>query len=475
MIKGMIDVISPRCADENCGKRPSYNFKGEKPMYCKEHAKPGMVDVISRRCNHEGCEKQASFGKKGQRKEWCTQHKPEYAEDDSPKCKTCGKHAVFGNPLTMVPEYCSEHKLDDMADVKSKLCEHDKCTIRASFGFNGQRQFCGTHRLKEMSLIGLPTCLKCSKQPTFNLPGQTKGLYCFEHKEESMEDVVNKKCETKHCEKRPSYNYPDQKRGVRCAAHAEEGMVDVRKTKCKSCSAQAIFGKTETSRASVCETHFVEGYVHLMRAKQCSQCLADYEVIVDGVKFCFDHCPNKDYEIAVKRICRYCDMREEVSHVCVSCSRRQHIKEYAVVRHLRKTIEQPFVHDHMIADQECSRKRPDVYFDLPDRVVIVEIDEHQHKTYDESCSCSRMCDIVSAIGGRPVVFVRYNIDSFKWKGRAYRVHPSEKIDLLVNVVKDEIAREISGFAVKLMQLWYDDDLEEYTPCKTENITYLVAI
>jgi hypothetical protein len=29
--------------------------------------------------------------------------------------------------------------------------------------------------------------------------------------------------------------------------------------------------------------------------------------------------------------------------------------------------------------------------------------------------------------------------------------------------------------VKLMQLWYDDDLEEYTPCKIEDITYLVAI
>ena len=51
----------------------------------------------------------------------------------------------------------------------------------------------------------------------------------------------------------------------------------------------------------------------------------------------------------------------------------------------------------IIADQECSRKSPDVYFDLPDRVVIVEIDEHQHKIYDEGCSCARMCEIVAAI------------------------------------------------------------------------------
>ena len=71
--------------------------------------------------------------------------------------------------------------------------------------------------------------------------------------------------------------------------------------------------------------------------------------------------------------------------------------------------------------------------------------------------------------------MRYNIDSFKWHGKAYKADRAEKIDLLVSVVKDEIAREISGFEVKLIQLWYDDDLEEYTPCKTENITYLVAI
>ena len=475
MVKGMIDLVHPKCADENCGKNPTFNFKGKKPMYCKKCAKPGMEDVVHPMCKHEGCEKQAHFGKKGKKREWCGKHKPEGAQDGNVKCKTCGKEAIFGNPLTMVPEYCSEHKLDDMVDVHSKLCEHDQCTVRASFGFNGKKQFCGKHQLKGMVQIGKPTCLKCSKQPVFNIPGEKKGLYCFDHQKPGMKNVVSKRCEAKDCEKQPNFNYPDQKRGVRCAAHAEEDMVDVKRTKCKSCCATAIFGKTEKSRASVCEKHFIEDYVNVVKAKQCSRCLANYEVIVDGVKFCFDHCPDKDYEVAVKRICRYCDAREDVAHVCVSCSHRQHIKEYAVVRHLRKTIEQPFIHDKIIADQECSRKRPDVYFDLPDRVVIVEIDEHQHKTYDEGCSCARMCEIVAAIGGRSVVFIRYNPDSCKWKGKAFKVHPAERIDLLVNVVKDEIAREISGFEVKLMQLWYDDDLEEYTPCKIEDITHLVAI
>ena len=33
--------------------------------------------------------------------------------------------------------------------------------------------------------------------------------------------------------------------------------------------------------------------------------------------------------------------------------------------------------------------------------------------------------------------MRYNIDSFKWHGKAYKADRAEKIDLLVSVVKDE--------------------------------------
>jgi len=39
----------------------------------------------------------------------------------------------------------------------------------------------------------------------------------------------------------------------------------------------------------------------------------------------------------------------------------------------------------------------------------------------------------------------------------------------------ELVRGPTGFKVKLMQLWFDDLLEEYTPCKIEDITLGVAI
>jgi len=42
----MIDVIHPRC-HENDACKPSYNFPGNKmPIYCSMHAKSGMINVL---------------------------------------------------------------------------------------------------------------------------------------------------------------------------------------------------------------------------------------------------------------------------------------------------------------------------------------------------------------------------------------------------------------------------------------------
>ena len=37
-------------------------------------------------------------------------------------------------------------------------------------------------------------CLECKKQPVFNKEGESKPLYCSEHKKEGMVDVKNKRC-----------------------------------------------------------------------------------------------------------------------------------------------------------------------------------------------------------------------------------------------------------------------------------------
>ena len=76
---------------------------------------------------------------------------------------------------------------------------------------------------------------------------------------------------------------------------------------------------------------------------------------------------------------------------------------------------------------------------------------------------------------RPNIIIRFNPDVVRWKGKAFKPDRAERIDLLVNVIKDELSREIHAFEVKLLKLWYDDKLDEYKPCKVTDITENVAV
>ena len=38
-------------------------------------------------------------------------------------------------------------------------------------------------------------------QPVFNLPEQSKALYCFEHKKENMINITSKNCQEEKCKK----------------------------------------------------------------------------------------------------------------------------------------------------------------------------------------------------------------------------------------------------------------------------------
>eukprot|EP00752_Nemacystus_decipiens_P008714 g7776.t1 len=48
--KGMVDVVSRRCLEDSCMRRPLYNLSGLLPAYCRQHKLPEMIDVISARC-----------------------------------------------------------------------------------------------------------------------------------------------------------------------------------------------------------------------------------------------------------------------------------------------------------------------------------------------------------------------------------------------------------------------------------------
>jgi len=121
------------------------------------------------------------------------------------------------------------------------------------------------------------------------------------------------------------------------------------------------------------------------------------------------------------------------------------------------------------------KKRPDIYYELNKHCVIVEVDENQHNTYEDVCECSRLNEIVNGIGGKSVIIIRYNTDAIKCKGKKVKISNSGRIDLLIKTIKKELTKEYKKFIVKIIQICYNDDYDEYKVIKKENITKIVCI
>ncbi len=203
-------------------------------------------------------------------------------------------------------------------------------------------------------------------------------------------------------------------------------------------------------------------------------CQKEYDFIVNNEKYCMEHCPNKDYEIKIKKLCKYCDIEQLSNYVCNNCKQLSNKKEWAIVRHVKKNIDTQFVHNSNEPVNECSKRRPDVFFNLVKHCVIVEIDENQHKSYGDSCECARINEIVSSIGGKPVTFIRFNPDTVNHNGKNINVDLASRLPLLIQTIKAELIKP-KTFQVKLIQLYFDDDNETFCPYKYDNITRQVAI
>ena len=108
--------------------------------------------------------------------------------------------------------------------------------------------------------------------------------------------------------------------------------------------------------------------------------------------------------------------------------------------------------------------------------MIVEVDENQHRGYEESCECARISEIVGAIGGKAVVFIRYNPDNVRSNGSRVQVTAAERIDLLVATVKAELVKCHDEFSVRVSQLWFDStESGPYEARKEMDITRVVAV
>ena len=164
-----------------------------------------------------------------------------------------------------------------------------------------------------------------------------------------------KRCLYTECKTIPNFNYEGKTIALYCATHKLPDMIDIKHKKC-----QSIWCYTLISNK-------YEGYC----------------------RYCFIHLfPDKPV------------------------SRNYKTKEYAVVEFVKqKYPDLSWISDKKVEDG-CSRRRPDLLLDLGYQIIIVEVDENQHSSYDKKDEDIRYDDLYMIHSGK-WIFIRFNPDGYK--------------------------------------------------------------
>ena len=393
----------PKCS---CGTSACFGFVGATATCCGSHKTEGMVNVVDALC--ERCDKRASFnepGKTGGR--FCATHRTDAMVNV--KCKRCVFIYKGGLPCYVQPIYnvdgelkgkfCVEHKEDGMVNVTGKRCESDGCGRIAQFNIEGELQgrFCSQHREPNMIDIKHRRCEfdGCINAPSYKFEKDTSCRFCSEHKLDGMTNGKHAICIYDGCNKLAGYNTFGLKNPLYCTLHKLDGMIDVKHPLCaeSGCDKRPIFNVKGSKNGLYCMTHKKIGMVNLL-AKKCKSEWC-YTSIYDKNKY-------DDY-------CMRCYI-----HLFPDkpVTRNYKTKEKAVVDFvLSLYVSLSWVSDKRI-QEGCSRRRPDLLLDLGSHVLVIEIDENQHGSYDCSCDNKRLMELSQDIRHRPLVFIRFNPDSY---------------------------------------------------------------
>ena len=488
----MVDIKHKTCQKDDCPKRPTYNFEGEmKPIFCKDHRAVDMIDVENKKCQADKCLKRPNFNTKGSKTpKFCSDHKePGMVDVKNKKCQEdgCEIQPTFNIIGSKTPKFCSEHKKVDMINVRDKFCIADGCSKIPSFNIRGSKtaKFCKEHKESDMVDITHKRCQEdgCQTQPTFNMKGSIEAKFCRIHKKDGMIDVIHKTCQYDSCTKRPIFNIFGDSKGIFCEDHKTSDMVDVTNKKCeeKGCRKRPSYG-LPGNQITHCITHKKQGMTTNPRKKcEDDECK---ETAIFGIKdpiHCEEHSNENEYNLA-EHPCKKCKKIDVLNRegLCVNfCSleERDHIMKKMIKKHeefvnrlLDEEIDlKPFSKDES-PDRECTKKRPDRVYHLGTHIVIIEIDEDQHKSY--KCTAYgdkkegrmkaeniRMYEISQSYDFLPCIWLRYNPDSFKdGDGKLAKFSTSKRHDLLVKWVK-KCLRDVGTKGVKVKYLFYDGFVE----------------
>lgn len=285
--------------------------------------------------------------------------------------------------------------------------------------FNGKVYFCipssslpnfgkegkGNEEIKKLCNIKKNRCFICGTYAEYNYEGANYGLYCDKHKFQKMQAIKITKssvCTFLNCKVKASFGYRSGE-PLFCTKHKINDMTNVSKLKCAECNNLSLYNY-KGEKKMYCKDHKKEGMVN-SKAKICKTEMCDTQVSKKYEGYCF-RC--------------FVHLFPEKSN-----ARNYKTKEVAVADYVKNK----FPDLNWICDKRsgASGRRPDLLCDLGDQIIIIEVDENAHNS-EEYCSCEnkRIMQISQDLGHKPIIFIRFNPDSFSSLLSSFSLREKEK-------------------------------------------------
>jgi hypothetical protein len=244
-----------------------------------------------------------------------------------------------------------------------------------------------------------------------------------------MVDVVSKKCIFQDCKTRVRYG-PLFKKLIHCGKHKQKNEYFGTKInpKClsKDCKTQPFYTNQKDNYPIRCEEHQLPDDINVIE-KSCVNCGLDSFIKTD-TKLC-DSC----FDFKVKKV---------------------HKAKETRVKNVLDANSVVYTSYDKVIDPSCNIYRPDFVIDLVKFVIIIEVDENQHKSYPCDCEHIRMISLFQTFGGTPVVFIRYNPDDYKFNNKKIKYNKSRE-KVLLGTIKGLSNRELMPDQLSIIHLFYD--------------------
>ena len=128
-------------------------------------------------------------------------------------------------------------------------------------------------------------------------------------------------------------------------------------------------------------------------------------------------------------------------------SKNYEIKELAVVDFVKENYKDyKWVYNKRVYDS-MTKRIIDLYLELEDQIIIIKVDENKNINYENTPDNQKLIKMLLDAKNKPVVFIRFNPNSYKSKGK--NIRPCWNVSKVTGVIS---INEKSNWNIRLKNL-----------------------